>query len=298
MNIIERFKVEVYNVGLVTKGIDAVMNEGINKGDIIWLKHKYKDRYFADPFLLDSDDEFYYIICEEFMFFELKGKITVLTVDKKTFELKERKVVIEEPTHLSFPYCKYGEYVIIPESSKSHKCIQYTLDKKNLAVTDRKEIADVGLIDQAIVEDVEGSWMYAGELKNSSSDLYVFKKNHGDDAYKTVSDIPVLSDGKYARGAGDFFTWKGKLYRPVQDCEGRYGKQTRIMEMLKVGKDGYEAKEHIALNSFQNPPYDLTMHTFNVYDECIIVDGSNDFMKFPAKILYRYCRFLFKNRLR
>ena len=68
------------------------------------------------------------------------------------------------------------------------------------------------------------------------------------------------------------------------------------MEMLHIGKDGYEAKEFCTLNSFKNPPFDETMHTFNVYDEIIIVDGSKDFFRFPMKLLYKKCRWLFRNR--
>ena len=52
--------------------------------------------------------------------------------------------------------------------------------------------------------------------------------------------------------------------------------------------------EKIELNSFKNPPYDETLHTFNVYDDVIVVDGSKDFLRFPAKIFYKKFRWMFK----
>ena len=52
--------------------------------------------------------------------------------------------------------------------------------------------------------------------------------------------------------------------------------------------------EKIVLNSFENAPYDETLHTFNVYDNVIMVDGSKDFMRFPVKILYKKFRWMFK----
>lgn len=296
VGLINRLKIEVYNIGFIAKGLDSVMTDGIGIGDIIWLKHNYRDRFFADPFLLDSDEENYYVLCEEFLFFEEIGRITLLTVDRKTYTLKDRRVVIKEPTHLSFPCCTFRGYEVTPESSASGRCVRYTLEKGSLKVIKREVLAQTPMIDQVFYEDPEGSWIYACGKRNPLSDLYVYKRNESG-TYTVFQQEPVLSDIGRARSAGAFFTWRGKLYRPVQDSNGRYGKQTVIMEMTKAGKDGYEAKEHIVLNSFDNPPFNCSMHTFNVYDDCIITDGSGDFLKFPSKILYRYCRFLFKNRL-
>lgn len=296
MGLINRLKIEVYNIGFIVKGLDSVMTDGINNGDIIWMKHNYKDRFFADPFLLDSDNDNYYILCEEFLFFEETGRITLLTVDRKTYSLKERRVIIKEPTHLSFPYCSFRGYEVTPESSASGKCIRYTLDKESLKVIKHETLAETPMIDQVFYEDSDGSWIYACTRGNPLSDLYLYKKNDNG-LYTAVKKKPVLSDIGRARSAGAFFSWHGKLYRPVQDSNGRYGRQTVIMEMKKVGKEGYEARDHIVLNSFENPPFNRSMHTFNVYDDCIITDGSGDFLKFPSKILYKYCRFLFKNRL-
>lgn len=68
------------------------------------------------------------------------------------------------------------------------------------------------------------------------------------------------------------------------------------MEIEKIGEDGYVAKEVLTINSFENPPYIDTMHTFNVYPDVVIVDGSKDFFRFPMKIFYKKFRWLFKRR--
>lgn len=294
MNLKKKFEILTYNVGFITKGLDAVMENGISKGDIIWMKHPYKDRFFADPFLFKSDENYYYLLCEEYFFWEEKGKITMLKVRKKDFVLEERKVIIEEETHLSFPFCIYGGDTILPESSASDKYVSYKIDRNTMEVISKKTVLDEGTIDAVIYENDEGMWLLTGKKKIPSTELYIYKKDDND-RFVACGENPVISNNRQARGAGNLFTWRGKLYRPVQDCEGRYGRQTKIMEVLELGNEKYMAKEHITVNSFENPPFDETMHTFNVYDECIIVDGSKDVLRFPMKFFYRKCRFLFKD---
>lgn len=291
----DKFKILTYNVGFIVKGIDAVMTDGILQNDIIWLKHKYHDRYFADPFLLKSNDQYWYVICEELTFWEQKGIISVLKVKKDGCVLCDRKVVIEESTHLSFPFCEPGVGKIMPESSASNEYYVYEIDLDTFEVKAKERILSEGTIDAVAYYDGKTEWLLTGKRSIPSTELYLYKRENGTQ-FTEVFSQPVLSDYRHARGAGRFFVWNGKLYRPVQDCKGRYGRQTKIMEIMKLSDTGYQAEEHITLNSFENPPFNETMHTFNVYDECIIVDGSKDFVRFPMKILYRKFPWIFKHR--
>ncbi len=295
MYLRKKFEILTYNIGFITKGIDHVMADGLSRGDIIWMRHPYRDRFFADPFLFHSDDLYWYVLCEEYFFWEEKGKITLLSVKKKNFTLEKRKVVIEEKTHLSFPFCKYGGDVIIPESSASNKCMAYTVNRESMEIVSKDIILKEGTIDAVIYQNSEGNWLLTGKKHMPSAELYIYKKNK-EGKYVSCGETPVLSDHRHARGAGDFFIWKGKLYRPVQDCQGRYGRQTKIMEIRDIGENRYLAKEYKTVNSFENPPYDETLHTFNVYPDCILVDGSKDELRFPMKFFYRKCRFLFKDK--
>lgn len=280
-----KFSIETYNVGIVLKPISEVMTSGICKGDIHWVNHNYKDRFFADPFLYNEDEEHYYILCEEFIFWEEKGKITLLTVEKDSYRLVDRRVIIEEPYHLSFPFCSFKGDSIIPEACASGKMIKYSVDE-NLKVTGKTVIADEGLVDSSFVIDEKGEgWMYTSKNKNPLKDLYSYKEVEG--KFIPCPESVILSDERIARSAGRFFYYGEELYRPVQDCEGRYGRQTRIMHVNSFGLNGYKAEEIVTVNSFENPPYKESMHTFNVYDNCIIVDGSGDFVRFPMKIVYK-----------
>lgn len=289
MNLIERFRMQTYNVGIVHKPIEEIFKNGIKRGDIKWLKHNFKDRFFADPFLLDEDENNYYILCEEFLFFEEKGKITLLVVDKNDFYLMERKVIIEEKTHLSFPYCKYKGNVIIPESSESEKLYEYTINRKTYNIEKKQLILDEGVIDAVIYDD----YLYATKHPNPLSSMYCYSKAKYEDKYCLPGKKIIKNDLSHSRAAGDFFEINGHVYRAVQDCVGRYGRQSKIVEVVKYGQE-YMAKDIISINSFENPPYHQTLHTFNVYKDCIIVDGSYDFLYFPQKFVYKKMRFLFR----
>lgn len=298
MNLVNKFKIMTYNIGFIKKDISKIFDENIKENDIIWMKHNYKDRYFADPFLIKEDDSFYYVLCEEFVFWEEKGKIVLLLINKKDFSLSKRKLIIEESYHLSFPYCKINNYWIIPEASASGRTYAYRIDLENFNVKEKIEILSEGLIDNVFFRDEKKElWIYAGKTIIPSAELYEYRSNESN-SFKLTKSSPIQNDNRHSRSAGDFFEFNNKLYRPVQDCMGRYGRQTKIMEVLSIGEKGYDAVETCTLNSFINPPYDETMHTFNVYKNIIIVDGSKDFLRFPMKIFYKKFSWLFKHRLR
>jgi hypothetical protein len=294
MNLYNKFKIQTYNIGIISKDIESLLMNGIKSGDITWLKHNYKDRFFADPFMIKQDEDYFYILVEEYLFWEEKGKITLLKVNRDDFSLKERKVVIEESTHLSFPYCELGGNTVIPESYNSGKTIEYILDIDSFTVREKRTVLEAGLIDAVFFEDKDGQkWILTAKEQKPKEDMYMYHFDNG--KYDPVNNGGVVfSSIKETRSAGRLFEVNGKLYRPVQDSTGRYGRQTRIVEVGRLDSEKYSAKCVQIVNSDENPPYNETLHTFNVYDSGIIVDGSKDYCRFPMKIFYKKFRWLFK----
>ena len=282
MSFLSKFKVQVYNVGFVTKAIDLVLKNGIQKGDIMWLKHKYKDRFFADPFLIKEDLNHYYVLCEEYKFVERTGKISLLVVDKERFELVEKKEVIKEQYHLSFPFCEFGKNYIIPESCKGDGTYKYIVND-NFEVVEKTKILDEGLIDAVFYFDNDGEeYILACRKNNPNSSLYIYNKKNGQ--YVLDSQSPILTDIRYSRSAGKFFCFGGDVFRPVQDSTGRYGWCTRIVKINNLNSKCYSFDEIQRVSSSQNPPYNETLHTFNVYGDVIVVDGNKDLLKPFVKI--------------
>ncbi len=293
--IINKFRILTYNIGFIAKPIKDIVKYGIQAGDIVWVKHNYKDRFFADPFLWYRDKDYYYVLCEEMTFWEQKGVISLLKIQKDSYKLVEKKIVIDEPTHLSFPFCEENGDYVIPESVKSGQCKKYIFNKRHELISS-EVIFDEGLIDSSFITDKNGDeWMFTAKSNFPNKELFLYYKN-AEGVYQPAKNNPVESNIRTTRSAGKFFSIDQKLYRPVQDCLGRYGQQTKILEMESISKDGVKYKEVATLNSFENPPYCQTFHTFNVYDDIIVVDGSYDFFRFPMKIFYRKCKRMFGGR--
>lgn len=296
MNLYKKFLIQTYNIGIIKKPIDKILNYGIEKGDVIWLKHNFKDRFFADPFLIKEDLDYYYMLVEEFLFWEEKGKITLLKIRKKDFLLVSRKIVIEESTHLSFPFCELNGTTIVPESVRSGKTKEYSFDLDTMTVVSSRVILNEGLIDAAFYTDSQGNkWIFAAKKENPKEDLYMYSLN--ENVYEPIKNGKVIEHSiEETRSAGRLFEYKGNLYRPVQDSTKRYGGQIRIMKVDNLDKEEYKARCVQVINGKDNKPYNETLHTFNVYDNCIIVDGSKDRFRFPMKILYKKCRWMFKEK--
>jgi hypothetical protein len=74
-----------------------------------------------------------------------------------------------------------------------------------------------------------------------------------------------------SRMAGNFFKYKGKIYRPAQVCIKSYGDAVSIQEVNY--KDGsWDFKEIRRIYS-PHPDLDLGFHTFNIFRNTIVVDA-------------------------
>lgn len=280
MRFLDKFLLGVWNVGIIESNISSVL-ETKEKLKIRWMKHKYKDRFFADPFLYDIDEKNYYILAEEFPFYENKGFISLLTVERKSMNLIKKEKIIEEACHLSYPFVFNGK--IIPEAYRSGKCMEYQiLEKRNLK---KHIVADRGVIDQTFLKYGDRTWMFATDEDNPLCGLKIFYREGEESIWKEHKNNPVKTDIKSARPGGHFFKIGRKLYRPVQDSEKLYGNRIRIMEITELTPESFKEKEITLLSSKGNPPYELGFHTFNVENGFIVVDGYREYCSFIIKPL-------------
>ena len=100
MGIIQYIKEIKYNIGFIDGDLESVI-----KGDPIkvnWLKHSYKDRWFADPFILDVTESEILVLVEEWYDPIGRGRISRLTIDRKEYTLKDIKTILELDCHQIF----------------------------------------------------------------------------------------------------------------------------------------------------------------------------------------------------
>lgn len=277
----EKLKLGVYNIGIIENSVEEIIKSDSNV-KIRWMKHKYKDRFFADPFLYAVDEDYYYILAEEFPYYTNKGVISLLTVGRKNMKLISKKTVIEEDVHLSYPFVYHGE--IIPESFRNDKVNSYKLDENN-NIAFKRTIMSKGLIDQTILEFEGKEWLFATDADNKLYGLKIFYREIGTDEWQEHEGNPVKSDITNSRPGGKFFEIDGKIYRPVQDSEKLYGHRIRIMELVRLSKTGFEEKEVKMISSEGNKPYDMGFHTFNSEDSFVVVDGYREYNSLIIKPL-------------
>ena len=84
--LLNKTKATKYNIGFVSCPLKSIL-EG-DTFSVNWLKHSYKDRWFADPFILDMTDNEIRILVEEWYDPIQRGRISRLVVDRSSFELK------------------------------------------------------------------------------------------------------------------------------------------------------------------------------------------------------------------
>ena len=277
---------DMWNLGFVTDDVAYVIKS--NHLNIQWMKHEYKDRWFADPYLLEVTDKQIVVLVEEFCYKIRKGRIAKLVVSRPDYVLQDMKIVLELPTHLSFPviYEKDGQVYVMPENSKSGgiNIYRYNAEKERLDLV--HEVGHLPLTDATIVKfHSDEEFVFSTKLPNPNGnelEIYPFDGKFMKMEAKALDTVSFPSN--IARNAGDAFYIGEQMYRPAQDCNKCYGNGINIQQVNSVGGK-FELK---TVNEFHsdNPDYGLGYHTFNIKNGLIVVDGHR--YRFPriVKLLH------------
>ncbi len=239
--------------------------------NIIWLKHNYTDRWFADPFIVGENDNSYVVLVEEYMGNTSKGRIARLTVCKETGKIIQNTTIIDIKTHLSFPNILQidNEMILYPENACSGVLSYY---KYTHAKTEKLGIlCDEPLVDTVIFQH-EKTWYLFATIGNTCNKnvLHVFKSDSPLKNYQ--HDQEIVFEENIARRAGNVFVWKGKIYSPAQVCNHDYGEALSMQELTFEGNK-------ISLNEIKrffplSRKYKHGFHTYNVFNNTsVAIDG-------------------------
>ena len=89
-------------------------------------------------------------------------------------------------------------------------------------------------------------WMFVTiqhDGNSTNDELHLFYAASPFDAWTPHPLNPVRLDVRAARSAGAMFHGKGKLFRPAQDCSGRYGWAISIQEVRCMTTEDYKELE-------------------------------------------------------
>lgn len=269
--LLKKFSLFHYNIGIFDYDPASLLQGKIN---IHWMKHPYKDRFFADPFILDVTDNEIKILVEEFPYKEWKGKISLLTIGRSDYKLKSKKILLELDTHLSFPfiYRTKTDIFVIPENSASGQLNAYRYVAKNESLRFEGALLEQPVIDPIIIHQ-DNHYLLFGTLhdKQENKNLYSWQSEEPLRGYIPTSNIPIKSDNSCGRRGGDFFSLNNELYSATQSCINNYGEALNICKVTDLSN--MTLKEEVISTIYPNIPYANGLHTFNHYKDVGVVDG-------------------------
>lgn len=285
-----------WNIGFVEEDIRDVLNA--DHLNIHWLHHPYRDRWFADPFFLSVDESHIVLLAEEFCYASQKGRIAKLVIKIDGYVLEEMKIILELPSHLSFPFIfrKADTIFMIPENCKTGQATVYEYNSQTDEVKQVSVLCHLPLTDAILIKmpDDRRYILSTKEPTQNKNHLHVYAVDT--DTWK-MNEQPIQDicfESNIARNAGDIFTCDGIMYRPAQDCNKGYGHGVVIQQMNYA--DGQFSLKDVRTFSSDIPEFDMGYHTFNLMNGLIVIDAHGHRFKMANKVVSSFYELWYRIR--
>ncbi|MBR1793570.1 MAG: hypothetical protein IJ764_08045 [Bacteroidales bacterium] len=255
-----------WEIGFLDVCIDDLLKGKPYRINII--KHHYTQGWFADPFVLDVTDDEIFLLVEEWHYANRRGRISRLAIDRKTLELLEVTPVLQLNSHLSFPAIRRvdDEVFVYPENAKGKGLAMYHYNKLGRVFEACEVLTSMPLLDAVITNGFGPEYIFATTLDNPSRQLRWFEVVEG----RAVERGIISFADDTARNAGDWFVCDGKMYRPAQDCNQRYGGSVILQEVhFEGGAFTFTDTVRITTTSKR---YNTGCHTLNQFKDVCVVD--------------------------
>lgn len=277
-----------WTIGIADYNEKSILTPG-SKLNIHWVKHSINESWFADPFILSVTEDFVYLLVEQFFYSNNKGIISRLKIDRKEWKLLSIEPVIELSTHLSFPayFRKKDKVYIYPESTHSGKLTLYEYDESTGIAKPVRDLSLLPLADAVIWQMGSKKVILATKAPNDNGrvlEIHPYFESDSPDQEEPIERVTFPE--RIARNAGMPFEIDGRLFRPAQNCDRRYGECVIIQEVLQ-SEGCLQFKE---INRFYSPlpSHKVAFHTFNVFEnKYIAVDAEGMRYGRVAQFLYK-----------
>lgn len=285
-----------WNIGIIEQNIKHILLSNDVQFQVHWVKHKFNDRFFADPFILSVDEKVIKVLVEDFPFYDKHGMISLLTIDRQSYKLLKKKVILKHKFHMSYPFIqrnKDGSIWVIPESSMSGKLYRYTINQNTNMLENQKELIAEPLIDSTILEHESKFWLFCTKRGgDSNKNLYIYYADTPDGPYKEHESNPVVADFTMARPAGCFFKEGSKIIRVIQKCDKTYGEAINVSCVNTLTTNEFK-ETFIKEIRAQKDEYSKAFHTINGYGNICVVDGMRSYFN-PFRRIWFELRNKFK----
>ncbi|MCB0464008.1 MAG: hypothetical protein R2816_08140 [Flavobacteriaceae bacterium] len=238
-----------------------------------------KDRFWADPFIIEKNNKFY-IYIEELFYSDNKGKISLIEMDQEG-NYTNPEIVLETDYHLSYPFLieDNNELYMIPETEENrtielYKCIAFP-KKWEL---EKVLLSDLKAVDSTIFKHNNKYWLF--------TNIHEFQGNPGiDELFLFYSETllennwishpqnPIASNPSFTRPAGNIFIKENRIFRPAQNCSKHYGYGMQIREIVTINETEYEERQVQSI--YPNWEKDLlSTHTLNHSGKLTVIDAN------------------------
>jgi hypothetical protein len=193
-------------------------------------------RFLADPFLVQHDGRTWLFV-EDYGFDDHRGVISCgeLLDDGSVQGLRP---CLERPHHLSYPsvFWHRGDAWMIPESEQNGTVDLYRAVDFPYRWTHERTLLPLRAVDPTPFRHDGRWWLYVTHTPvpgiGVTTLLYWADRLTG--PWNLHPRNPVCEDVRAARGAGPVYLADGALYRPSQDCAGRYGRALVLNEVQRL----------------------------------------------------------------
>lgn len=241
---------------------DDIIENGLKCINLHIIKNPFKKKWFADPFILKETKTELHLLVEEFDSDIRRGRIAHLIIDKSKDIIINYKIILDIPTHLSFPaiYSIENKIYVHPENYQSGKSFVYEYDLEENSLKEPVALLNEPVADAIIFKKGDSYVMSATLSPNvNGSELLIYESNNFFGPYELKSK--QIYPNNTARMGGMYFEHNGILIRPAQDCSDAYGKAIVF----------YNDNKQVGRLDPPNYKY-CGLHTFNVKENTFIID--------------------------
>jgi hypothetical protein len=234
---------------------------------------------WVDPFIVEREGRTW-LFFEDYLYDEERGVISAAPVSENG-QLGTAQRVLDTGGHLSYPFLfEDGEDVyLLPESADRRST---TLYRATDFPYGWERAVDFGiglqLLDTTILHENGLYWFFTTVpgRHRSGYTVLLFWAESLDGSWRPHPSSPICRDIRYARGAGSIIRANGRLFRPVQDGAGGYGRRIHFFEILELTVSTFREEYCGTLDPTALPdaPRRLQgIHTYNRSGRFEVIDG-------------------------
>lgn len=269
---------DIWRIGLVEAPIEAVAASGIGPdAQVRWLPEEPAFSFLADPFGLWRDGRLH-LFAEAYDYRTRHGVIDLIELSPDLTPVT-RRTVLREPWHLSYPqvFEAEGEVWMAPEAHRSGALTLY----RAAAFPDvwepvvRLEL-DTPAIDATVFRHGELWWIAyspTGPQSFKQGRMHLAWAERLAGPWRTHPGNPVRIDRASSRPGGTPFLADDQLILPTQDCTDTYGGAVRLLHIVRLTPDEFEAEAKRRIDPpHQAGAYRDGLHTLSACGPLTLID--------------------------